>query len=279
MKILYVISGCVRTFKYTIDSIFKNVVEGFSGMKDGLKPNIKVLLYLKLTEPGPKGQIAVRGHRNYKYSDVNISELQKLIGKYQKQFNIEVRVILKEISTELELFNMVVNRQRFSGFLNTYAQNEKVSTEGPKQNLIRSMYNFQSLLQCDKWIDEQNESYNWIVWLRPDLLIKSRLKNYTTYINNTIYMGRTNPMSKCIDHIAIIPFQFRKQFFRDRFCLYSSKILTTDRFNTAEDIYKYTLKDIKQYMDDSINYVILRENKGIPTDVTVKDLNVYKQNT
>jgi len=148
-------------------------------------------------------------------------------------YNIEIDYKLldsDEISNE-ELLLQVKDRTKYiHNFANTW-------------HFVRAMqchYNFE---QCGKYILDQeklqNISYDFIVYVRPDVYFTADCAPIYKYDISKVVVGSVIANTICSDFIAIIPRKQMDSFFFDRMKLYRTN--TSRSFQIAEDIYLSTL--------------------------------------
>ena len=214
MKILYIIAGGSRTLKYTIDSIFKNVIIPFS---DGYEYD--VLYYLKSSDPGPKQQL----NKNFVYKDVNKDDIIKIIGKYKQTKTI---ILDKDEFDDKSIYKFVNNRDNFIGFLDQKLDDDDVDEYGrPYKRIARMLQYHYNILRCGDIIDkEMNNKYDWIVWLRPDLQFLNKLDSYKKFSPERIYFSKPwKNKHSLMDHFSIIPYKLKDKFFKNIFNFYNYK--------------------------------------------------------
>jgi len=218
---IFVFPGNCRTFIDCFDSCYKNVI---SKLFSEDTYNIYVYFYLKLIDPGPKGQ---RGW-DYSYKNVDYDTLLNKINDIKSTYahlNIEYKIIEKNEISDEELLSQVKDKSRYIGpFISI------------KTLLVRGLhiaYNFEC---CGKYILEKEKkigaTFNNIVYIRPDLYFVSKIPDISKF-NNTLVTTRW-------DWMAIIPRKYLKGFFFERINVYRNN--TTKFYRDPEDVYWDTIK-------------------------------------
>jgi hypothetical protein len=219
-----VLAGNCRTFVDCIDSIYERVI---SKMFDVHKTNIFIYLYLKLTDPGPKG---MQGW-DFSYADNDKDIVINKIIKVSEDYKIPIDYKLlytNEISDE-ELLSQIKDKSKYTGYLNI------------GNLLVRSIHCHYNFEKCGEFIEEkerkENLKFNYIVYVRPDLYFTEDCKPINEYDANLVTAGLETHCN--CDHIAIIPRNQFVNFFYDRMNVYRNN--TTNEFIRAEDIYFSTI--------------------------------------
>ena len=236
---IFIFSGNCRTFIDCFESSYNSII---SKLFINSEYTIFIYLYLKLTDPGPKGQ----GGWDYRYDDINhdviINKINEIKEKY-KEINIEYKLLTDNEITDTELLSQVKDRTKYISF---YIEDSK---------LIRGMhcnYNFEC---CGKYILEKESAnnilFNYIIYIRPDLYFTEPCFNIDEYDNNVVTtgMGPGGLKDDYADHIAIIQRSHLNSFFFDRMNIYRNN--TTRIFEYAEQVYfdtiQYKLNNIGKY--------------------------------
>ena len=79
-KILFVLCGNCRTFIDCFDSCYENIISSFVSPLE--KYDIHLYLYLKLTDPGPKGQYDF----DFTYKNVEKTAIMEKITEMQEKY-------------------------------------------------------------------------------------------------------------------------------------------------------------------------------------------------
>ena len=228
MNNIFVICGNSRTFLQCFDSCYKNIIKEIR--------NSVILFYLKLDDPGPKGQEGW----NYSYKKNIKKEIEEKINSY-KINAIKIILDTDEI-TDQELINQVNNRELFINFLSE------------DNKLARAMHCHYNLYRCGEIIKayekKNNIEFNTFIYIRPDLYFETPLvsNNYDNLNKIIIALKFRNFKS---DLFAIIPRKYFKDFFIDRFLFYKNN--TDLKVSNAEEIYfktiskKFTTKYLSKY--------------------------------
>jgi hypothetical protein len=222
---IFILSGNCRTFIDCIDSIFTNVcLKLFTE-----DVNIYVYLYLKLTDPGPKGQDGW----NYEYKDNDYKTILDKIHDIKSKYpilNIEYKLLNGDEISNGELLSQVKNRSLYKGF---YSEDNK---------LLRGINCHYNLEKCGNYILEKETiihcKFDFIVYVRPDLFFVTCCNNIKSYDTNIVTLGE-GPNEWNDDHIAIVPREYLNAFFFDRMSVYRNN--TCKIFKTAEQIYHNTI--------------------------------------
>ena len=240
-NVLFVLSGNCRTFIDCIDSCYLHII---SKLFLGLDVNIHIYLYLKLTDPGPKGTPGW----NFTYADVEYRFIENKINEIKDKYglSIDYKLLSNNEITDKELLSQVKDRSKY---IDNY-KNDKT--------LIRGLHCHYNLERCGNYILEKEASlgfqFNYYVYIRPDLYFTEDCAPIHTYDNSKVtlcsgcYPDHSNGYAN--DHFAIIPKVYSKAFFFDRMNLYRNN--TTNTFDTPETVYwhtiNYTVRDIGKYI-------------------------------
>lgn len=235
MNCIFVLSGNCRTFIDCIDSIYQRII---SKMFDISNTHIYIYMYLKLTDPGPKGQTCW----DFSYNDVDKKNVIDKIDQLIKEYNIKIDYKLldtDEIPNE-ELLSQIKDLSKYVGYFKM------------GNLLVRSIqchYNFE---MCGKYIEEkekqENITFDYIIYVRPDLYFTQDCQPICKYDSNLVTAGYHSAPNN-YDHIAIIPRKNFVNFFYDRMNVYRNN--TTKYYDMAENVYfstiNYKLDHIGQY--------------------------------
>jgi hypothetical protein len=222
---IIVFSGNCRTFIHCFDSTYSHVISQLFP-KD---INIFIYFYLKLTDPGPKGQEGW----NFEYKEVDMNMLLDKINEIKTNhptLHIEYKLLSGDEISNTELLAQVKDRKLYKDYY------EKDSV------LLRGMNCHYNLEKCGIYILEKESSNNfkfdYIVYLRPDLFFIKSCNNIETYNASIITLGE-GPNHFNNDHIAIIPRDHFSTFFFDRMNVYRNN--TQNQFGTPEAVYWHTI--------------------------------------
>ena len=224
-NVLFILSGNCRTFIDCIDSISTNLfLKLFTE-----DVNIYIYLYLKLTDPGPKGQD--NWNFEYKNNDYNtiLDKIHDIKSKFPN-FSIEYKLLHGDEISNCELISQVKNRSLYKDF---YSEDNK---------LLRGLHCHYNLEKCGNYILEKETSiqcnFDYIIYVRPDLFFTTCCNNIETYNTSIVTLGE-GPNVVNDDHIAIVPREHLNAFFFDRMSVYRNN---TDKiFRIAEDVYHHTI--------------------------------------
>ena len=232
---LFVVCGNCRTFIDCIDSIYIHLISK-------LFPedvNIYIYFYLKLTDPGPKGQDGW----NFEYKDVDSNTILEKINTLKTMYpslNIDYILIQGDEISDTELMAQVKERSVYYG---VYSRNHI---------LLRGLHCHYNLERCGNYILEKEKSitctFDYIVYVRPDLYFVQSCDPIEMYNTSIITLGK-GPNSYNNDHLAIIPRDHLNTFFFDRMNVYRNNTLI--KFTTPEEVYWHTIiyevKNIGEY--------------------------------
>jgi hypothetical protein len=233
---LVVLPGNCRTFIDCIDSIITNIV--LKLFSEDVK--IYIYLYLKLTDPGPKGQDG--WNFEYKINDYNtvVDKISNIKSQYPK-YNIEYTLLMDDNISDSDLMSQVKDRSLYKGHYS-------------RDNIfLRGLHCHYNLEICGNYILEKETSiqckFDYIIYVRPDLFFIDCCNNINTYNASIITLGE-GPNLYNNDHIAIIPRQYLNAFFFDRMNMYRNN--TTTSFISPEEVYWHTIiyevKSIGKYI-------------------------------
>ena len=242
MNRLFVLSGNLRTFFDCFDSCYNRVIDKL--FENNNKNNTYILLYLKSIDPGPKGQMF--WDFNYKKYNVNLiyKKIKEIKKKYNK-INFIVKIVNKNEIEDGELLKKVKHRSKYIDFLCT------------DSGLVRGMHFLYNLQRCNLLIDkiekDNNISFDFYIYIRPDLYFTSDTKNIQYYNQNKVTLGY-GKIKHNNDHIALIPKKYKNTFFHERLdnLINNNEII----FPVIERVYRYKLNFIVEKIGD---YYIKRE--------------------
>lgn len=232
---IFILCGNCRTFIDCFENLYNNIISKLFSEDD----NIYIYLYLKLTDPGAKGQDGA----NFDYKDVEyntvLDKLNSIKSSYQS-LRIEYTLLPDNEITDNELMLQVRNRELYNG----YYIKDNILLRG-----LHCHYNFE---KCGMYILKKEESiqgkFDYIIYVRPDLFFWNSCPNIETYNNSIVTLG-VGPGIYNNDHVAIIPREHLEAFFFDRMNVYRNN--TTKYFITPEEVYwhtiKYEVKHIGEY--------------------------------
>jgi hypothetical protein len=222
---MFVICGNCRTFVDCIDSIYTNLISQLFNKE----VRIFIYFYLKLTDPGPKGQDGW----NFAYNDCEYDNILCKIQQFSAshpELNIEHKILHSNEISDNELIAQVKDRRLYNGF---YSEDNK---------LLRGLHCHYNLERCGKYILENEQKnqcrFGCIIYVRPDLYFVSPCNKIESYNRHKVTLGR-GPNHYNNDHLAIIPRRHLDSFFFDRMNLYRHN--TVDHFDTAETVYWHTI--------------------------------------
>lgn len=235
---IFVISGNCRSFLDCLDTCYDNIM---TKMFDKHQYNLYAYFYLKLTDPGPKGQSGW----NYTYKNV---EKNKVIDKIKeiKDIGVDYKILDGNEISDNELLSQVKNRLNY------------ISYYGKDNVLLRGMHCHYNLEMCGKFIIEKEkeirQKFDFMVYIRPDLYFTEKCKNIESYDNSKITLGE-GPNYYNNDHIAIVPSEHFQSFFFDRMKVYRTN--ETKSFDTPESVYWHTIK----FKTDCIGKYFIKRNQ------------------
>jgi hypothetical protein len=232
---LFVLSGNSRTFIDCVDSMYTHVISKL------FTPDVNIFmyLYLKLTDPGPKGQ---KGF-NFEYKDCDYNMIVDKIHNIKTNYpalNIDYKILPGDEITDNKLISQVKDRRLYRGFY------EKTNI------LLRGLHCHYNLERCGQYILEKEThigcKFDYIIYVRPDLYFVNDCNNIETYNTSIVTLG-IGPNEYNNDHIAIVPRPYMKAFFFNRMNVY--RVNTRRQFISPEEVYwctiKYEVKQIGEY--------------------------------
>ena len=222
---IFVFSGNCRTFLYCIDSIYTNLISTLFHRD----VNVFIYFYLKLSDPGPKGQDGW----NFEYKDNVSDDVLDKIHKFQTEhptLNVEYKLLYGDEISNNELMEQVKDRSLYTEFYS-------------KDNvLLRGLHCHYNLEKCGNYILEKEKSiqchFDHIIYVRPDLFFTTCCNNIETYSTSIITLGE-GPNVYNNDHVAIVPRRHLNAFFFDRMDIYRNN--TDKRFISPEEVYWFTI--------------------------------------
>jgi hypothetical protein len=217
---MFVMCGGCRTFVDCVDSAYEHVI---SKLFLGVKTNISIFLYLKLTDPGPRKDFI-----NI-YVDCDINAIEKKIHELRDAHNVRIdyKLINGDEISDSELLSLVKDRTKYVG-----------QYYGDDKTLLRGMHCHYNFERCGQFVlekeNDMNIKFDYIIYIRPDLYFTESCETIDKYdcskttfgIGGNIYHN---------DHIAIVPRIFFSQFFFDRMNVYRNN--TEHKFITPETVY------------------------------------------
>lgn len=222
---IFVLSGNCRTFIDCVDSLYTHIISKLFSNEF----TISMYLYLKLSDPGPKGKEGW----NFTYKDVtNTAILHKIndIKKKYSKLHIDYTLLAGDEISDNELMAQVKDRTLYTG---GYIK-DNILLRG-----LHCHYNFE---KCGAYIVEKEKTMNctfdYIVYVRPDLFFYKPCENIHKYNKTFVTLG-VGPNDFNNDHLAIIPRQHLDAFFFDRMKLYRTN--TQQHFNSPERVYWHTI--------------------------------------
>jgi hypothetical protein len=224
-NVIFVLPGNSRTFIECFDSTYNHIISKLFSQN----VNIFIYFYLKLSDPGPKGQDGW----NFTYKDNDNNNILDKINKIKNDYpelNIEYKIIPGNEISDYDLMLQIKYKNLYSEYIN-----ENLLLRG-----LHCHYNFE---RCGDYIKEKEKSiqsiFDFIIYIRPDLFFIKDCNNIESYNNSIITLAK-GPSEYSNDHMAIIPHEHFNSFFFDRINLYRNN--TDIRFKTQEEIYWHTIK-------------------------------------
>ena len=230
-NVMFVLCGNCRTFIECFNNLYINIISKL--FSHDFK--IFIYLYLKLSDPGPKGQDGW----NFEYNNFEYNIVLDKINKIKNEYpilNIEYKLLQDNEITDNELMLQVKDRSLY---------NEHFSSDSMFLRSLHCHYNFE---KCGIFILEKEKSlkckFNYIIYVRPDLFFTNCCNNIEIYNKFIITLG-IGPNIYNNDHIAIIPREHMDSFFFNRMNLYRNNII--NYFHTPEEVYWNTINfEVKQ---------------------------------
>lgn len=249
---MVVISGNCRTFIDCIDSCYTNVITKLFSQDNY---NIFLYLYLKIKDPGPKGQTGW----DFIYTDVDysilVNKINEMIDKY-KHINVEYKILENNEISDNDLYAEIKDRSKY--------QNRSATDKywGIDSILLRSLHCYYNYELCGKYIlNKENElkiNFNYIIWIRPDLYFIEPAVSVERYNNNVVTCGQLFPNCYNTDHMALIPRKYFTNFFFDRIEVFRNN--TEKIFVAPEELFWSTIKYEEQYIG---KYYIKRQGNSL----------------
>jgi hypothetical protein len=240
---IFVIPGGCRTFLDCIDSIYNHIITKLFSIKEY---NIHIYMYLKLSDPGPKGDPGW----DFTYKSVDYTRLVEKIEllKSKYPFILEYKIINGDELSNDELLKQVKDRSKYCGRF-----------FGNDSFLTRALQCHFNLEQCGAYILDKERKLNIvfdkIVYIRPDLFFSEDCKDIAKYSSTKVTTARGPIPYTCeSDHCAIIPRLKLGNFFFDRINLYRNNI--TKLYEIVENVYYGTIDYEGQFVG---KYYIKRE--------------------
>jgi hypothetical protein len=222
---IFVLSGNCRTFIDCIDSLYSNIVSHLFPRD----VNVYLYLYLKLTDPGPKGQ----DNWNFEYKDVDRSKILDKIDELKTKYpnlNIDSKLLDSNEISDSDLLLQVKDRSLYID----YYERDNI--------LLRGMHCHYNLEKCGDYILEKETAiqtkFDYIIYIRPDLFFQKRCDCIETYSQSIVTLGTTQDGSNK-DHLAIIPRDHFNAFFFDRMHVYRNN--TLHHFTMPEEVFWHTI--------------------------------------
>jgi len=226
-KILFVLCGNCRTFIDCVDSCYENIISSFVSPLE--KYAIHLYLYLKLTDPGPKGQYDF----DFTYKDVEKNALIEKIKEMQEEYpacSLEYKIVPDNEISDIDIMSQVKARTKYD---------QCFDRDSVLLRALHCHYNFE---RCGNYILEKEaaigDTFQTIVYIRPDLYFIQKCESIDTYHSSIVTLGE-GPYVQNNDHLAIIPRKYLEAFFLDRMEVYRTN--TETMFGSPEDVYWNTI--------------------------------------
>jgi len=178
--VLFVLCGNCRTFTDCFDSFYHHVLTKLFSPNDSHRTQVHIYLYLKLSDPGHKGQ----NGWNFEYDDLELDTILCTIQKIKSEYSslhVDYKILLGNEITDEELMSQVKDRNLYNGF---YIR-DSILLRG-----LHCHYNFEC---CGKYILEKEESnqcvFETIIYVRPDLYFTSCSDSIQSYRDDIITLG------------------------------------------------------------------------------------------
>jgi hypothetical protein len=224
---MFVLAGNCRTFLDCFDSIYNNVI--IKLFPEEPSYNIYLYLYLKLHDPGPKGQPGW----DFEYKDIEYNILIEKINEIKDKYvnlNVDYKILSTDAISDQEIMLKVKERNLY---INTFASDNF---------LARALNCHYNLEQCGLYILDKeriaNIKFDYLMYIRPDLFFTEPCNTIDTYNQSVVTLG-TGPNDYNNDHIALVPRQHLESFFFDRIKVYENN--TTHEFDSPERVYWHTI--------------------------------------
>ncbi len=229
---IFILPGNCRTFIQCIDSCYNHVI---SKLFKNTDYNIHIYLYLKIADPGPKGQYGW----DFSYEPVNYSILVDKIEEVKNKYNlnIEYKILDSDELTNAEILGQIKDRSKFTGYF-----------FGKDSFLSRAMQCHYNIEKCYEYIIEKETKesliFDKIIYIRPDLFFTEDCETIDKYSDELITLGvGPIPYEFASDHYAIIP-RHHLRSFCGMINIYRNN---TDKYHELpEYIYYDTVKGINE---------------------------------
>lgn len=225
-NVMFVLSGNCRTFIDCFDSIYDKLISKLCQENC----NIYIYLYLKLTDPGPKGQ----GGWDFYYNDIDPNVLLDKINKTAEKYTslkIAYKLLVSNEISDSDLMAQVKDTQLYTGLFGRY------------NVLLRGLHCHYNLECCGKFILETEQNlqfkFDYLIYVRPDLFFEDFSDKIEMYSKSIITLGK-GPNECNYDHLAIIPRKHFESFFFERMNLFRNN--TSVEFNCPENVYLHTIE-------------------------------------
>jgi hypothetical protein len=227
LNVMFVLAGNCRTFIDCFDSMYSNIISKL--FSEESSNNIFIYLYLKLNDPGPKGQ----PNWDFQYKDIEYNILIEKINEIKEKYvniHVDYKILSSNAISDDEIMRKVKDRRLYMNFFNS------------DNLLLRALHCHYNLEECGKYILEKEQSLNitfdYLMYIRPDLFFMNPCNTIETYNKSVVTIGK-GPNHYNNDHIALIPRQHLEAFFFDRIKVYENN--TSKHFESAESVYWHTI--------------------------------------
>jgi hypothetical protein len=229
---LFVFCGNCRTFIDCFESCYDHII---SKLFDEKEYKVYIYFYLKLSDPGPKGQCGW----DFSYKDVEYDTLIENINKFQEKYKLlsmEYKIIFTDEISNTDLLMQGKDITRYKG----------IYTNATLLRGLHCHYNFEKcgyyILQKEAELDLK---FDYLIYVRPDLFFTNDCKRIESYSKHAVTLAH-GPYSYNNDHLAIIPRSEIESFFFERMNVYRTN--TTNDFITPEEVYWHTIKYTKDHI-------------------------------
>lgn len=254
--VLFAVSGNARSFLNCFNSYIHNFV---TPLLNNTNRSAHFYFYLKLRDPGPKGQHGF----DYTYKDVDADAIVAQLRDLARQPHtlVSYRLMQEDDPTDDAIMAQVKNRSKYTQFL------------ASDRMLVRSVQFFYNLEQVGKFLAERLWMQKWrykdVVWTRPDLYFATKAKSLNDFRADGVVRGILNKQKRYMskDFIALVRGPFIEQFFTK-----GMHILRTnnhDLYSSSEALY-YGLAGRSDSFDEFLVCYYVERNASRVHNVTAE---------
>ena len=115
LNVMFVLAGNCRTFIDCFDSMYSNIISKL--FSEGTSNNIFLYLYLKLNDPGPKGQ----ANWDFQYKDIEYNILIEKINEIKEKYlniHVDYKILSSNAISDDEIMRKVKDRRLYINLFN-----------------------------------------------------------------------------------------------------------------------------------------------------------------